>query len=300
MIGANLTGEAPALTLLPKGSKTAVVTTWDDGSPDDLRCAEILHKYGYHPSFFLNQGTAMMKSLDKLEALGIEIGAHGYHHVSLHAIPPSQAAEECAEIRRVLEKALKHPVISYAYPNGYTPAYDAQGDYVLRAVKAAGYWSGRTTHTKAETVDSYKDLVAMDTDGFFGNTRPLEAAWAAARAKNGGIFYFWGHSWQIGKTDEQWKQFDDFVAQFANQPDTWYASQGDLSLWIWARMNLQLTVESKGPGQVVVKLNRPWLHPYLSAKLPLSLAVPAGVQKVIWQGQEVPVTNGRVDVIWNN
>lgn len=300
LIGSGLTGDAPVFPLLPRGLKTAVVTTWDDGKPEDLRCAEVFARHGYHPTFFMNQNSPAMAWLEKLEALGAEIGSHCYNHPSLYQIPPANAAAECLEMRKLLEKTLGHPVISFAYPFGYSPASDTRGDYVLRAVQAAGYWSGRTTATKEETVESYQNLLAMSTNGFFGYAKELTAAWEKIRANEGSVFYFWGHSWQIGKTDEQWAKFEEFVAQFGNQPDAWYATQGELSLWIWARKNVKLDVASRAPGKVVVNLSRPWLHPYLSAKCPLSLKIPAGVTKVLWQGKEVPIQNGLISLGWEN
>lgn len=300
LLGSGLTGELPAFTLLPRGLKTAVLTTWDDGKPEDLRCAEILNKHGYRPSFFMNNNSPAMKFLDKLEALNAEVGSHCYNHPSLYAIPPERAAEECLAMRVVLEQALGHPVISMAYPYGYSPSLDVDGDYVVRAVKAAGIWSARTTNTRDGHVDTYADLAAMDTNGFFGNARDLEAQWTKVRAVEGGVFYFWGHSWQIGKTDEQWQKFDDFVAKFSRQPDAWYASQGEFALWLWSRQNVKITAGEKTSTKAVVTLSRPWLHPYLSARCPLTLSVPTGVEKVLWQGREIPVTNGRVELTWSS
>lgn len=299
MLGSGLAGELPAFTLLPRGLKTAVLTTWDDGKPEDLRCAEILNKHGYRPSFFMNNNSPAMQFLDKLEALNVEVGSHCYNHPSLYTLPPERAAEECLAMRVVLEQKLGHPVVSMAYPYGYSPSLDAGGDYVVRAVKAAGIWSARTTNTRDGHVDSYPDLAAMDTDGFFGNARDLEARWTKVRAVEGGVFYFWGHSWQIGKTDEQWQKFDDFVAKFARQPDAWYASQGEFSLWLWSRKNVKISAGEKTSSKTVVMLTRPWLHPWLSARCPLTLAVPAGVEKVLWQGKEIPVTDGRVELPWS-
>lgn len=298
MIGANLTGDAPTLPLVPNGKHLIVMTSWDDAAPTDLRCAEILNKRGYRPSFFMNENGGAMKFLDKLEALHVEVGSHCYHHPSLYEIPPESAVVECVAMRSLLERELKHPVISFGYPNGYFPAYDADGDYVLRAVQAAGYWSGRTTNTGEGNVELPGDLLTMKTDGFFGNKKELAAAWEQARQKEGAIFYFWGHSWQIGKTDEQWQQFDDFVAQFAHEPRAWYASQGEFSLWIWARKNVKFDVTQKAADKVTVRLMRPWLHPYLSAECPLTLTMPAGVERVTWQGKTVPVINGAVDLTW--
>ena len=167
-------------------------------------------------------------------------------------------------------------------------------------MKAAGYWSGRTTLTAPETLESLSagDPLALKTDGFFGDAKGLERQWEETRGKEGAVFYFWGHSWQIGKTDEQWQKFDDFVAKFAHQPDAWYPSQGELYLWIWSRKNVRLTVKDKPPGRVVIEVSRPWLHPYLSARRPLNLKLPAGVRKVVWQGKEVTPVGGFVTLNW--
>ena len=298
LIGSGLGGELPAFTLLPRGLKTAVLTSWDDGKPEDLRCAEILSKHGYRPSFFLNHNSKAMEFLDKLEALNVEVGSHCYTHPSLYALPPARAAEECLAMRVLLEEKLGHPVISMGYPNGYFPSMDADGDYVLRAVKAAGIWSARTTNTQDGHIENYPDLAAMDTDGFFGFAKNLEAQWKKIREIEGGVFYFWGHSWQIGKTEEHWQKFDAFVAQFAGQADVWYASQGELALWRWSRENIKISAGQTTPSKTVVTLSRPWLHPYLSAQCPITLKVPAGVTKVIWRDREIPVANGLVEFAW--
>lgn len=298
--GQSLSAELPTFPSFPKGRRIAIVTSWDDGAAQDMRCAEILSRHGYRPSFFLNYGSEAMKSLDKLESLGVEIGSHCYHHPMLYTIAPSTAVDECVEMRKALEAQLKHPVISFAYPYGYWPAYDTEGDYVLRAVKAAGYWSGRTTLTAQETVDSIQVPETMKSDGFFGNTTDLERIWNSVRTKEGAVFYFWGHSWQIGKTEEHWKKFEDFVAQFANQPDAWYASQGELSLWLWSRRNVQMKITKPGTSEATVEVTRPWLHPYLAKLCPLTLKMPPGVVKVQWKNKEVPVRDGLVELPWQD
>jgi|GEM_PF-1503376 len=300
MIGSNLTGDAPAFASFPYGKRIAVMTTWDDGAPQDLRCAEILNRLGYRPTFFINHNSAAVEFMDKLIAMNMEIGSHGYNHPFLYRIPPADAQGVCTAMRQFLENKLGHPVISFAYPNGYSPSYDVDGDYVLRAVEAAGYWSARTTDVAQETPDSIKNPLLWKTDGFFGNSKPLEAVWEKTKTKDGAIFYFWGHSWQIGKTDADWTKFEAFAAQFAGNPDAWYASQGSMSVWMWARKNVSFSVLKKDAGSVSVKITHPWIHPYLAAQCPLAFTVPAGVTKVLWQGKEIPVTDGRVELTWAN
>ena len=298
LIGAVPAGELPTLPPFPQGRKIAVLTTWDDGFATDLRAAQVLNKLGYRPSFFMNRNSEALKFLDELVALNVEIGSHCFNHPSLHSIPPQSALEECAEMRKVLEQRLGHPVISFAYPNGYTPAYDMDGDYVLRAVEKAGYWSGRSTLVSQKTVDSITQPLTWKTNGFFSDRKDLERAWSQVKDKEGAVFYFWGHSWQIGKTEKDWEEFEAFVAQFANQPQAWYASQGELSLWLWSRKNVRLTVAKSDSGRTSVTVTRPWLHPWLSERAALSFKVPTGVQKVLWRGRELPVKDGVVDFVW--
>lgn len=298
LIGAGLAGEAPSFATFPHGKKIAVLTSWDDGKPEDLRTAEILNKLGYRPTFFMNRGSDAMKYLDKLAALNGEIGSHSASHPALNAVSPQAAFEECAEMRKLLEQKLGHPVISFAYPNGYSPGYDLEGDYVLRAVEKSGYWSARTTGGRSGTVDAITRPLMLGNDGFIGNRMDLERTWAEVKDKEGSVFHFWGHSWQLDRTEKGWADFEQFTGRFANQPHAWYASQGELSLWLWSRRQVKLTVSKKEAGRVGVSVTRPWLHPWLAERAVLSFKVPAGVRRAVWQGKEQPVKDGLVEFIW--
>lgn len=298
LVGNNLDGSAPTFAPFPFGKKIAVVTTWDDGAKEDLRAAEIFQKYGYHPTFFYNNNSAMMADPAKLESLGAEIGSHGYGHPFLYQITPAEADFHMIEQRRSLEAKLGHPVISMAYPNGYSTAYDINGDYVLNAVKKAGYLSGRTTAISDLNINNMGDLLRMNSNGFFGFSKQLTENYEKRKNTEGNIFYFWGHSWQIGKTDAQWAEFDKFVSGFANNPEAWYATQGDLSVWSWMRTHTKMDVAAKSPSATKITLMRPSLHPWLAARVPLALKVPAGVTQVKWQGKTLDVQNGTVDLPW--
>ncbi len=74
-----------------------------------------------------------------LEQRGIEIGSHTATHAQLTALSDAQAFRELTTSKRVLERALDHPVKWFAYPYG---AYD---DRVTRLVARAGYRLAVTT-----------------------------------------------------------------------------------------------------------------------------------------------------------
>ena len=299
LLGTGLDGAAPSFPLLPQGKKNVVLTSWDDGKPEDLRCAEILVKHGYRPTFLLNGNSPALQFMDKLEALGAEIGSHAYHHAALSTLPPDRALENCVSMRLLLENRLGHPVVSFAFPDGYFPSQDEDGDYVLRALRDSGHWIARTHLTREETIEDIDEPLLMRSIGLYGSgNKALVAAWPRILEKEGGVFYLKGHSWQIGKTDEQWDKFEEFIARFAGHPQAWYPTKGEFGLWLWARDNIRLSVETHDSRRTVVRLERPWLHPWLAARCPLSLKLPAGVTSVRWQGRELPVIDDRVELIW--
>ncbi|MBC2602801.1 polysaccharide deacetylase family protein [Puniceicoccus vermicola] len=297
--GSQLSGGAPTFPVFPEGKDKVVLTSWDDGKSSDLRCAEILIKHGYSPTFMLNGNSPALNFMDQLEAMGAEIGVHGYSHTALNTLTPQAALENITAMRLLLENRLGHPVIAFSYPNGYAPGLDEEGDYVYRAMQESGLWIARTQLTQRQTIEDVDDLLLMRSNGLWGSgNKMLVADWPVFLEQENAVFYLKGHSWQIGNSDEQWQKFDDFVAQFAGHPTAWYPSNNEFALWMWAKENIDISVESSTPDTTIVKLERPWLNPWLAERCPISLDLPAHVTSVTWQGSEIPVTDGRVELSW--
>lgn len=285
----------PTLPQLPRGARIAVVTSWDDGHPNDLRAAELLRAHGYSGTFFLNERThARRHHLPALVALGMEIGSHTVNHPRGWQITPAQWATECLQMRLSLEASLGHPVVSFAYPYNHTPAYDAQGDYVLRGVREAGYWSGRTTRVAGETIDGYAEPLSISTDGhFLMSDEKLEQAWQRATRQPGGVFYFWGHTSEI-RTEEDWQKLAARLARYARRSEAWYATQGQLFLWRWLRTAAQWEQSPPRDGVTEVILTFPQHDPHWRRQLPIAIDLPRGVTRVLSNGRELPITHGRV------
>lgn len=275
-------GNAVSLPLLPAGARMAVVTSWDDGAANDQRCAAALEKHGFRGTFFLMQNKASDKAfLADLESRGMEIASHSLNHPHAWTIAPDLWAAECLQMRLRLEAALGHPVISFAYPYGYVQAYDQDGDYVLRGVREAGYLSGRSTRNGGESITGYAEPLALVTDAhFLARADRIEQAWQRASTQPGGVFYLWGHSYEI-RNDADWGKFDAQLARYGRQPGAWYATQGQLFLWRWLRDNVRIeNPEKPHDGQVRVTLNWPKLDPWLARQVPFTLQVPSGVAQI--------------------
>lgn len=290
----------PSLPPLPHRASVAVVTSWDDGHVNDLRLAQLLHQHGYVGTFFMNEFShARRRDLAALEALGMEIGSHTINHPKAWAIPPDAWLIECLQMLLGLEASLGHPVVSFAYPYNHTPAFDARGDYVLRAVRDSGYSSARSTRTRGETLSGYADPLSFATDGhFLMPAERLEAAWlrASSTTTDDGVFYFWGHSSEI-RAPESWTALDETLARYARRPNTWYATQGQLFLWRWAHAHVRIEqLPPENNRSTRFKLSLPLLAPYWRQQLHLSLRLPPGATRVSLGDTVLPATEGFISL----
>lgn len=125
---------------------TAVAVTFDDGTADFYTHAwPVLRERGLPVTLFVTSGLVRghhegrpalsWEQLAELRDAGVEIGAHGEHHVALDAVPMDRAARELVNSRLELEGRLGVPVHHCAYPHGHHTAA------VKRLAVRAGYRS---------------------------------------------------------------------------------------------------------------------------------------------------------------
>jgi peptidoglycan/xylan/chitin deacetylase (PgdA/CDA1 family) len=121
--------------------------TFDDGTADFYHHAwPVLRERGIVATLFVTSGLvgrdfhgSEMLSWEQLEELrddGVEIGAHGDHHVALDLVGLDRAAIELVNSKLRLEHRLERAVTSFAYPFGY------HTEPLERLLPRAGYESG--------------------------------------------------------------------------------------------------------------------------------------------------------------
>jgi len=288
--------EVPKPDLLPGGKAVAVVTSWDDGREQDAILTELLVKYGFKGTLMMNRRSEMLGNLRDLEAKGMEIGSHSWSHPAFYLSSPRRCLDEAVEMRRFLEKEFGHPVISFAYPYNYQAAYDADGDYALRAVREAGYWSARATSCGENHIAAIPDPLQMRPNFHFNaGAARVKEKFEELRKVPGSILYLWGHSYELTSAGK--KTLEEVLAAVAGRSEAWYATLGQLMVWKYMREHMQIEPAADSADGRSLTLKMPWLHPFWR-QVPLSLTVPAGVTAVIWNGQQVPVKAGRVQLAW--
>lgn len=209
-----------------------IVQCWDDGVEDDLRLMEILRRHGAKASFNLNPGMhkaerghdwqykdKTVRRLARHELVeayeGFLIANHTVSHPRLQLIPLDEAEREIREGREQLEQIFGYPVIGFAYPFG------TYNEDVQQLIRQAGHLYARTVQNVDQAFPP-TDPTAFHPHCHF-KSPDFWLKFEAERARDG-IFYFWGHSYEL-ITEDEWTAFEDqirrlsAVGEWANLPD---------------------------------------------------------------------------------
>jgi peptidoglycan/xylan/chitin deacetylase (PgdA/CDA1 family) len=125
-----------------------VLLTIDDGYVDDVKTIlPILRAHHFIATFYIitrrfhEPGFLNATEVRRLDAAGMDIGAHTRNHVPLASVPASERPGQILGSRRDLERVLGHPVQWFAYPFGSVDAAvvaELRRDGFVLAVTTAG------------------------------------------------------------------------------------------------------------------------------------------------------------------
>ncbi len=229
-----------------------VVTSWDDGDPQDLRLAEMLRQAGVAATFYIpifgedGKRTLAPADMRALVAEGFEIGAHTMTHPVLSDLHGQRLWVEVHECKQVLEQVLEQEVQMFCYPRG---RYNQE---VLDAVRKAGYRGARTTRMLCQrgsfsAFEMPTTLQAYPHDSFtyyknLGKRRDLPGlykyvielrrlhSWVELGKKlfdqclqEGGIWHLYGHSWEIEELG-LWEDLRQMLDYVRGRPGVIYAN----------------------------------------------------------------------------
>lgn len=123
-----------------------VLLTIDDGYVDDVKTIlPILRAHRFVATFYVitrrlhEAGFLNATEIRRLDAAGMDVGAHTRTHVPLASVPAAEMVEQVAGSRRDLERIVGHPVQWFAYPFG---SHDAA---VVAELRRAGFVLAVTT-----------------------------------------------------------------------------------------------------------------------------------------------------------
>jgi len=211
-----------------------VVQCWDDGVTADVRVIEILSKHKAKATFNLNAGLHENRRKPGWTFKGTEVGRLGwdemkdlYHgftianhsltHPWLEKVPLDEARRDIAEGRARLQQFFGQAVRGFAYPFG------TYNEGVMEAVREAGHVYARTTKN-VECPFPPENPMAFHSCCHFLAPDFWERY---EKARKGGVFYFWGHSYEM-ITEEMWQAFDGQIRRISADPAACWADVVDL------------------------------------------------------------------------
>jgi len=211
-----------------------VVQCWDDGVTTDARLIEILRRHDAKATFNLNaelheenrklggiyKGTQVSKlGWSEMRELyeGFTIANHSLTHPHLDQMPIADAYRDIKEGRDRLQQFFGQEILGFAYP------YGTYNDAVETAVRDAGHIYARTT------VNVDQPFPPASSTAFHPNChfRASDLLEKYEKARLGGVFYFWGHSYEM-INDDMWKDFEQIIEQISNDPMAQWCNVEDL------------------------------------------------------------------------
>ncbi len=214
--------------------KMKIVQCWDDGVNSDVLLIEILRRYGAKASFNLNAGIHQAERTKSWEYKGQEvcklgwnemravyegftIANHGLTHPHMAVLETAQLKKEIVESRDRLQQFFQQAIHGLAYPFGN------YNDKVKEEVAAAGHCYARTC--------CYTDTPYPPADpmAFHSNCHFLSPEfWSKyEKARAGGVFYFWGHSYEM-VNEQMWQDFESCIREMNEDPESEWVDLEDL------------------------------------------------------------------------
>lgn len=226
--------------------KMKVAQCWDDGVATDMRLIEILRKHNAKATFNLCPGNmdeetqmpywvsptdfcdwnfhgfrgGKVGRKDLLRVYGdFKVASHCWQHETVGRVSDEVFLKAAADAKKFLEDTFQRECPGFAYPCGvHTPKTE-------QMLKDAGFRYGRTTEN-TENVTACADPIALNSSCHF-------MAWDFWQRydnakKNGGAFYFWGHSYEMMEYDTLWDRFDAMIRKISSDPDVEWVDVIDL------------------------------------------------------------------------
>jgi len=216
------------------GKTMTVVQCWDDGVTTDERLIDNLHRHGAKATFNLNiglhetkrqpgwqhEGTEVQRlALPELKDVydGFTIANHSLTHPRLELIPIETARREITEGRERLQQYFQQPIRGFAYP------YGTYNEEVMLATIEAGHLYARTTKNVEISFPPANPAIFHPCCHFLD-----PSFWERyENAKGSGVFYFWGHSYEM-ISESMWSHFASMVQCISADPETCWGDVPDL------------------------------------------------------------------------
>ena len=218
----------------------AVTFSYDDGVTEDRQLIKIFDKYNIKATFNLSYGKALkrpetfvqpqeMKELYKNH----EIASHGYLHRTMTRLDQNRLDSEIADNQKAFAELLGTPPPGFAYPYGCHSTPDAPAR-IYEALAKHGLRYARICQRKKD-FNLPSNWLVWKPNGHHKSGLSICKRYKAFKSDQMSVCYIWGHSYEFDyKGKKSWHIIENICKFISNQPDIWYATNGDIALYVQA------------------------------------------------------------------
>ena len=221
-----------------------VVQCWDDGVATDIAVTEIFRKYGAKATFNLcigihqeervnpswttdpakctwnkgfSGGRVGLKEMRQVYD-GFQVASHCWKHENAGKLPDEEFLKAAMDCRKYLEDLFERECRGFAWPCGQTTQTTAD------LLREAGFAYGRTTGYTTD-VTRCADTMLLSSSCHFMDPAFIQKYEAA---KETGVFYFWGHTYEMFGFDQLLLQLEHKIRYITEDPDSEWADVIDI------------------------------------------------------------------------
>ena len=218
--------------------------SYDDGVTQDIRLAELFHKYGMKATFNVNsellgssnqltrEGTTVSHNKVMPEDMkyiyaGHEVAGHTLTHPNLRKQTDEEVIRQVEQDRLNLSELCGYEVVGFAHPFG---GYDSRVSELIRCNTGIRYC--RTIKSSysfdiQQNLYEFKPTVYHHTE--WDEMFALGEKFLNLKTEQPAIFYVWGHAYEFDIHDT-WDRFEEFLKMMAGKSDITYATNSELLL----------------------------------------------------------------------
>ena len=220
--------------------------SYDDGVTQDIRLAELFHKYGMKATFNLNSellGTnnqliregvtvshnkVMPQDVKHIYA-GHEVAGHTLTHPRLPKQTDREVVRQVEEDRQRLSELCGYEVRGFAYPGGGVN-YDSRVSDLIRCHTGVKYCRTIISNHSFDLQDDlYEFKPTVHHHGEWDKLFELGERFLNLQTERPTIFYVWGHAYEFD-IHNTWDRFEEFLKMMSGKSDITYGTNSELLL----------------------------------------------------------------------
>ena len=228
------------------GKMKAITFSYDDGTTQDIRLAEMFHKYGLKATFNINSellGKERTLLRDGKEILhnkihpndlkyvfeGHEIAGHTLTHPRLTTIEEDdEVVRQVEEDRLRLSDLCGYEVVGFAYPCGGVN-FDRRVSELIKNRTGAQYCRTIVANGSFDLQDNLYEFNPTVHHVHYEDLFAQAERFLSMTADKPQIFYVWGHSFEFD-IENDWDRFEEFCRLVSGRPDIFYGTNREVLL----------------------------------------------------------------------